>query len=157
MPGQPADQGGDRPWVVAETVAGTGHRAEVGVAEAGLEQGPGVGDGDDLVGLAVDQEQRAGGDPGGGLQRGELGEAAAPGGRVGREVGVAMMPSARESARSRSGWNAHSENEAGAASVATPRIRSSLAPRMIDSEPPVLDPASHTPPTSARSDLTSTA
>ena len=68
-----------------------------------------------------------------------------------------MMPSARESARSRSGCSAHSENDAGAARVATPRTRSSSAARMIASDPPVLDPASHTPPTSVRSDITVTA
>ena len=64
LAGQPADQGGDGPRVVAEAVTGAGHGAEVGVAEAGFEQGPGVGEGDDLVVLAVDQQQRPGGDPG---------------------------------------------------------------------------------------------
>src|SRR5438105_4956079 len=68
-----------------------------------------------------------------------------------------MSPIARASASSRSGCSAHSENDAGAASVATPRTRSSSAARMIDSDPPVLDPASHTPPTSLRSDITVTA
>jgi hypothetical protein len=54
---------------VAEAVARTGHRAEIGVAEARLEQGPGVGDRHDLVVLAVDQQERPRGDPGRGLQR----------------------------------------------------------------------------------------
>ena len=68
-----------------------------------------------------------------------------------------MIPIARASASSRSGCRAHSENDAGAARVATPRTRSSSAATRIDSDPPVLDPASHTPPMSLRSDIQSMA
>ena len=89
LAGQPADQGGDGSRVVSEAVAGAGDGAEVGVAEGGFVEGAGVGDGDDLVGLAVDQQERAGGDAGGGLEGRQLGEPAAPRLRVGREVVVA--------------------------------------------------------------------
>ena len=61
----------ETPWAVRkllEAVARPGDGAEVGVAEPGLEQRPGVGDRHDLVALAVDQQQRTGSDPGGRLQ-----------------------------------------------------------------------------------------
>ena len=67
--------------------------------------------------------------------------------RSGGNCGSRMTPISRAWSRKRRGWAAQSSKSARAESAATPRTRSSSPAAQIASEPPVLAPISHTPPT----------